>query len=114
MKELGRKTANRTPPVAWDGRTKSFSIVLSGLKAEWSENSVKAEWTPPLTYVVRIRKANEDDWSVGFETPLTGCGFVGLIPDTEYDVEVRAKDSNGESDPVRIKVRTGRDGALGV
>ncbi len=102
------------PPVSWDGNKRTFSIVLSGLKGAWVEDRVEAEWTPPLTYVVSIRAADTGVWSIAFETPLTGCGFVDLEPDTEYEVEVRSKNAVGESDPVRIKVRTGSDGSLGV
>ena len=51
-------------------------------------------------------------WSVGFETPLTACSFVYLKPDTEYEMEVRSKNTDGESEPVRLKVRTNPEGAL--
>ena len=75
---------------------------------------VEAEWTPPITYVVRIREANNGNWSIGFETPLTGCSFLGLRPDTEYEVEVRSKNDQGESSPVLAKVRTNAEGSLGI
>ena len=102
----------RKPPVSWNGQTKTFSIVLSGLKGV--EDGVEAEWTPPITYIVRIREAATDNWSFGFETPLTGCGFVGLKPDTEYEIEVRSKNDHGESGPVLAKARTNAEGSLGV
>ena len=102
------------PPVSWNGNTKTFSIVLSGLKEVGASGGVEAEWSPPITYVVRIREANNGKWSIGFESPLTGCGFVGLKPDTEYEVEVRSKNSYGESSPVLAKVRTNPEGSLGV
>ena len=101
------------PPVSWDGNTKTFSIVLSGLKGIGAGEGVEAEWSPPITYVVRTRKAN-GNWSVGFETPLTGCGFVGLTPDTEYEIEIRSKNIHGESNPVTAKVRTKPDGSIGM
>ena len=65
-----------------------------------------------LTYVARIKEADSDEWSVGFETPLTGCQFVGLQPDTEYDFDVRAKNEHGESDPAIAKVRTDPEGNI--
>lgn len=102
------------PPVSWNGSTRTFSIVLSGLKGIGAGDGIEAEWTPPITYVVRIREANDRDWSFGFETPLTGCGFVGLKPDTEYEVEVRSKNDYGESSPVLARVRTTSEGSLGV
>ena len=100
------------PPVSWDGRTRTFSIVLDGLKD--IEGGIEAQWSPLITYVVRIRKVGTTEWSVGFETPLTGCGFVDLQPDTEYEMEVRSKNAHGRSGPVSIKVRTNPEGSLGV
>jgi hypothetical protein len=107
-------TSQSKPPVTWNGNTKTFSIVLSGLKGVGAGDGIEAEWTPPITYVVRIREANTGKWSFGFETPLTGCGFVGLKPDTEYEIEVRSKNAHGESSPVLVKARTSREGILGV
>ena len=101
------------PPVSWDGQTKTFSIVLSTVGIGDAEG-VEAEWTPPITYVVRIREADTGDWSVGFETPLTGCGFVDLKPETEYEVEVRSKNEQGESDPVSARIRTNPEGSIGI
>ena len=100
------------PPVSWDGRARIFSIVLDGL--EGTEGGIEAEWSPPVTYVVRIREVGTTEWSVGFETPLTGCGFVDLKPNTEYEMEVRSKNSQGKSGPVSIKVRTNPEGSVGV
>ena len=107
-------TTQTKPPVLWDANTKTFSIVLSGLRELEAKDTLEAEWKPPLTYVVRIRESNGDSWSIGFETPLTTCGFVDLRPDTEYEVEVRSKNANGQSEPVRVKVRTNREGTLAV
>lgn len=101
------------PPVSWDGQTKTFSIVLSTLGIGDSAG-VEAEWTPPITYVVRIREVDSGEWSVGFETPLTGCGFVDLKPGTDYEVEVRSKNEHGESDPVSVRVRTDSAGSIGI
>ncbi len=107
-------TRQNKPPVSWDGTAKTFSIVLGGLKGLGAKDSVEAEWKPPATYVVRIREANCGSWSFGFETPLTSCGFVDLKPDTEYEVEVRSKNSSGESIPVLVKVRTNPEGDMAV
>ena len=102
------------PPVSWNGNTKTFSVVLSGLTGIGTGESIEVEWTPPITYVVRIKEANTEDWSVGFETPLMGCTFVGLKPDTEYEVEMRSKNAHGESGPVLAKARTSAEGSLGI
>ena len=50
----------------------------------------------------------------GFETPLTACGFVDLEPNTDYEVEVRSKDSRGENNPTSVRVRTNAEGGVGV
>jgi len=97
-----------TPSVTWDGRTNTFFVVLPITPGE----VVEAQWTTSLTYVARIKEADSDEWSVGFETPLTGCQFVGLQPDTEYDLEVRAKNEHGESDPATARVRTDPEGNI--
>lgn len=107
-------TTQPKPPVHWDGNTKTFSIVLSGMSGLREKDTLEAEWKPPITYIVRIREPNGGRWSIGFETPLTGCGFVDLRPDTEYEVEVRSKNSSGESKPARVRVRTSREGTLVV
>ena len=102
------------PPVSWDGHTMTFSITLSGLTEVGTGDTVQAAWKPPFTYVVRIREVKSGKWSFGFETPLTACGFVDLEPNTEYEVEVRSKDSRGESNPTLMRVRTNAEGGVGV
>ncbi len=102
------------PPVLWDANTGTFSITLSGLRDLGANDTIEAEWKPAITYVVRIRELNEGNWSIGFETPLTACSFVNLKPDTEYEVEVRTKNSSGQSEPVRRNLRTNPEGALAV
>ena len=107
-------TSQSKPPVSWNSESKTFSIVLSGLQGLGAKDGVEAEWKPPVTYAVRIREASAGNWSFGFETPLTSCSFVDLMPDTEYEVEVRSKNSGGESAPEVIKVRTNPEGGLAV
>ena len=102
------------PPVSWDAKTRTFSIVLSGLEGALVGDAVEAKWKPRYTYVIRIREADSGDWSFGFETPLTSCSFADLKPDSDYEVEVRSKDGQGESDPARISVRTTLEGKLQV
>ena len=87
----------KNPPVSWDG--KKFIIFL---------NDKQAEWSPNLTYVIRIREVGTQNWSFGFETPLTKCGFVDLKPNTEYEAEVRAKNTAGEGPPAHLKFQTAR------
>ena len=115
MTQQNWSTKSQTkPPVVWSANTKTFSIVLSGLKDLGAKDTLEAEWKPPHTYVVRIRKSNGGSWSIGFETPLTACSFVDLESDTEYEVEVRSKNAAGLSEPERLKVRTNLEGTLAV
>lgn len=108
------ETSSQTkPPVSWNGETKTFSIVLSGLKGIGATESLEAEWVPPITYVVRLREVGTDEWSVGFETPLTGVSFVYLKPNTEYEMELRSKNAHGESAPVLARARTKPNGSIG-
>ena len=101
-------------PVSWDANTRTFSIVLNGLEGAVAGDAVEAKWKPRYTYVIRIREADSGNWSFGFETPLTSCSFADLKPDTDYEVEVKSKDGQGESDPARINVRTTLEGRLRV
>lgn len=107
MSTTDASDSQSTPSVTWDGQTNTFFVVLPT-----PDGVVEAQWTTPLTYVVRIKEADSDEWSVGFETPLTGCQFVGLRPDTEYDFEVRAKNEHGESDPAITRIRTDPEGNI--
>ncbi|MXY46852.1 MAG: fibronectin type III domain-containing protein [Chloroflexi bacterium] len=77
-----------------------------------SYTRVRGEWAPPVVYVVRIREAGSGKWSHGFETPFTSCNFVDLKPDTEYELEVRAKNDYGESEATRARGRTDPSGGL--
>ena len=71
---------------------------------------LEAKWNPGLTYVVRIREAGTRAWSFGFETPLTQSSFADLKPDTQFHLQVRAKNAAGEGDPQLIRVRTNPTG----
>jgi hypothetical protein len=104
--------SQESPPVTWDGNTRTFSIVLRGLKGLNIEDGIEVQWSPSVTYVVRIRETGQPVWSVGVETPLQGIGFVDLKPDTEYEMEVREKNSGGEGSRVLMRTRTNRDGFM--
>jgi len=79
---------NAGPRLQWDGKMLSVALPLE------RGGTVEAKWQPGLTWVVRIREAGTDTWSFGFETPVPGCTFVDLKPDTEYEVLVREKTAN--------------------
>ena len=115
MNEEAWSTASqKKPPVLWNGATNTFSIFLSGLGEIKEKGTIEAEWSPRITYVVRVREVGTENWSIGFETPLTGCGFEDLKPNTEYELEIRSKNEQGKSKPALIKFRTGSQGTGGV
>ena len=94
---------------------------LADPKLEWHEGEFKvslpvqggiidAKWRPTVTSVIRIREIGTETWSPGFETPLNTCTFVGLRPDTEYEVQVTHKNASGEGPPTSLRCTTGRNG----
>ena len=89
-----------SPQIQWDGTTWSVRLlVLEG-------NVLEASWKPAQTYVVRIRESGTEAWRIGFETPLTHFSFVDLTPDTEYEMQVSARNAAGEGKPKLIHIRT--------
>ncbi len=73
---------------------------------------MEVDVTPQVTYLVRVRELGSEAWLVGVETPLTSCTFIGLKPDTEYEMEVRAKNTAGQSAPTVARCRTDAAGAI--
>ena len=95
------------PEVRWDGDTWFVTLPVDDGKV------IEATWKPAFTYVVRIREAGTEQWSFGFETPVTGCTLVDLKPDTEYELQVRAKNAAGEGAPALFTIRTTPTGDSG-
>jgi len=89
-----------SPLVQWDGATWSVRLPVQ------EGNVLEASWKPGLTYVVRIREAGKEAWSFGFETPLTHISLVYLKPDTEYELQVCARNAAGEGKPHLLRMRT--------
>lgn len=97
------------PPVAWNGESYEICLPWPNVpRRQWLEVEVK----PKVTYVVRVRELGARQWLAGVETPLTTCTLVELKPNTDYEMEVRAKSVAGESDPAIVTCRTGSDGGL--
>ncbi len=90
------------PDIRWDGKTWFVTLPMEDGKI------LEAKWDSDVTYIVRIREDGTDRWSYGFETPVPGCTFTGLEPGIEYEIEVRSKNSQGESAPTCHKFRTDR------
>ena len=63
------------------------------------------------SFVIRIREPGIQDWSFRLETPIASCTFVDLNPDTEYELQVRAKNAGGEGAPSYLMMRINRAGA---
>ncbi len=101
-KTMDQHMSSRTedPQLKWDGRM--FSVSLPDKLGR----TLRAKWIPTVTSVVRIRESGTQAWSPGFETPVTGCAFVGLKPDTDYDLQVTHKNEAGEGEPATTTVKT--------
>ena len=93
-------------------------------KIEWTEGEfrvslpvqgemIEAKWRPGMTTVVRIREAGTETWGPGFETPLNGCSFVDLQPNTEYEIQVTHKNEAGEGSPTTLRCETRSNGDVG-
>lgn len=78
----------------------------------WKDYSVHS--TPEVKYVIHIREEGTDHWGFGFVTPLTGCGFENLKPNTKYEVELRSKNIHGLSPPVNIHFSTDESGGYSL
>ena len=103
MHDVTRDT-KPTPLIQWDGTTWFVRLPVQ------DGNSLEAKWRPGTTYVVRIREAGAAQWSFGFESPLTHFSLVDLKPDTEYEMQVRARNAAGDGEPKLIRLRTNRTG----
>ena len=103
---MTKQSKGAEPRVEWvDGEFKVSLPVQSG--------TLDAQWRPNATTVVRIREVGTEAWSPGFETPLNGCSFVGLQPDTEYEIKITHKNAMGEGPPSKVKYRTKPNGDVG-
>ena len=95
---------NTSPEIKWDGKTWFVTLPVENGQV------LEAKWEPGLTYVIRIREAGTQAWSFGFETPIASRTFVDLKPDTEYELEVRAKHAAGEGPPSFLAMHTNPTG----
>lgn len=87
----------------WDGKIISVEI------ADKFGKMIEANWKPPETSVIRIRKFGTDEWSPGFETPFSFCTFVGIAPETDYEIQKTRKDELGdEGEPEIEKIKHNR------
>lgn len=89
-------------PVAWDAGNRRFVVALRGVVLKESpdpKSGVDIFFEPPVLYDVRIRKAGSHDWGPGYLAPYSAATFIGLEPDTEYEVQVSPVDSSGNPVP---------------
>lgn len=85
-------------PVSWDASKRQFVVSLRGATVRKSSNlrdGVNIYFRPPVLYDVRIRKEGCPDWGPGFLCPYSAASFIGLEPDTDYEVEVSSVDESG-------------------
>lgn len=89
-------------PVTWDADKKQFVVALRGIvisKSPDPKAGVDIYFKPPVLYDVRIRKAGSHDWGPGYLAPYGAATFVGLQPDTDYEVQVSPVDESGKPIP---------------
>ena len=101
------QSRSASPQIKWDGKTVYVALPME------DGNLIEAKWRPKQTYIIRVKESGADDWNFGVETPLSGCTFVDLKPDTEYEVQVRAKGAAGEGEPTLLRMRTNPTGDSG-
>ncbi|XP_077997326.1 protein Obscurin-like [Glandiceps talaboti] len=74
-------------------------------------SSVIISWQPclqeaaasPVTYIVELRELPADEWfCVGAGIPETGLFVENLLPNTEYEFQVRAENVFGVSEPSQV------------
>ncbi|MDE0125333.1 MAG: fibronectin type III domain-containing protein [Bryobacterales bacterium] len=101
-KTMDQQMSSRTedPELKWDG-----GMIYVSLPDKLGR-LINATWIPGITSVVRIRESGTEEWSPGFETPFNKCSFVGLKPDTEYDVQVTHKNEAGEGEPAVFAIKS--------
>lgn len=101
-KTVDQLMSSRTkdPDFKWDGEM--ICVSLSGKLGR----IIDASRNPGVTSEVRIRESGTGEWMPGFETPFNNCSFVGLKPDTEYDVQATYKNEAGESEPAVIAIKS--------
>ncbi len=89
------------PKLEWTGETVQVSL------PDKRGRIIEARWKPTATSIVRIREQGQEDWSLGFATPLNTCSFAGLKPGVRYDVEITSRDEKGEEKLVAKHVLVG-------
>ena len=99
---LHTATQKGVVPVTWDAGERQFVVALRGVVLQESSNpksGVDIFFKPQVLYDVRIRKAGSQDWGPGYLAPYSAATFIGLEPDTEYEVQVSPVDSSGTPVP---------------
>ncbi len=96
------------PHIKWDNGSYFVSLPMDDGK-----NVIEAKWEPEITYIVRIRKYDDEKWSFGFETPLTVCNFVDLKPNQMYMMKVSHGTDQGERVIHRIRGKANQKGEFG-
>ena len=97
------------PSVRWDSQSRTFDVTLP----VENDRVIDAKIQLPQSFVVRIREKGVDEWSPGYDTPFNQFTFVGLKPDTAYEIQVTARNDAGEGSPAFHEARTLADGTLG-
>ena len=102
------------PAVDFDGQRVIVRVpahVIPRLPDDATEVELAVE--PGVVYLVRIRRTTSEVWSPSFVTPFTNHRFEDLRPNTEYEIEVRAKNKAGPGEPAYVRLKTDPRGVAG-
>ncbi|MDE2946147.1 MAG: fibronectin type III domain-containing protein [Chloroflexota bacterium] len=75
---------------------KTSGITQTGVTLSWTKSTKATGY--------KVRKDSGDSWTVLGD--VATYAFTGLTADTEYDLEVLASNSSGDSDPAMVSVTT--------
>ena len=99
-------------PLRWDKNEHALELALRMPVTIKRDELLDLKIRQISTFMARIRQLGERDWSVGFETPLKGCTFRRLKPNTEYEIELRAIVGDLEGEPALLTAQTNEDGRI--
>ena len=92
------------PRVNFDVDSRKWSVDCPLMDAQG--NRFQAEWTQDTVTILRVRKVGTSEWGPGFVTPFNSLSLVDLEPCTEYEVELRHRNSAGDGPSLVKKVAT--------
>lgn len=105
---------NRTssPLLLWDAVTKEIAIQFPSI--QMGDPSIDTGWRQNFIHVAQMRESGAKQWSVGFETPSTPCGFDRLVPNRDQELAITPKSGKNRSNPLILGVASIPDEAVNI